>query len=126
MRMRFCATIRKPAFSISALTAPVRLRAVASGLMIEKVRSVAMSFGPQINGEFRVAALISAHHAPGKRPYGELKGRNYSNFTMVNPIRKGRVGAVQQRSHRLQSTGSPRHFGRPASDFPTARRRRAR
>src|SRR3954462_14335751 len=42
MRMRFWATIRRPAFSISALTAPVRLRAVASGLMIEKVRSIAM------------------------------------------------------------------------------------
>src|SRR5215813_13890272 len=42
MRIRFWATIRKPAFSISALTAPVRLRSVASGLMIEKVRSVAM------------------------------------------------------------------------------------
>src|SRR5438874_1147908 len=42
MRMRFCATMRRPAFSITALTAPVRLRAVASGLMIEKVRSMAM------------------------------------------------------------------------------------
>src|SRR5947208_2291360 len=42
MRMRFCATIRSPAFSISALMAPVRLRAVASGLIIEKVRSIAM------------------------------------------------------------------------------------
>src|SRR3954454_13156659 len=42
MRSRFWATIRRPAFSISALTAPVRLRAVASGLMIEKVRSIAI------------------------------------------------------------------------------------
>src|SRR3978361_1087346 len=42
MRMRFWPTIRSPAFSISALIAPVRLRAVASGLMIEKVRSIAM------------------------------------------------------------------------------------
>src|SRR6476661_6820660 len=42
MRMRFCATMRSPAFSITAFTAPVRLRAVASGLMIEKVRSMAM------------------------------------------------------------------------------------
>src|SRR5579862_1303160 len=40
--MRFWATIRSPAFSISALIAPVRLRSVASGLMIEKVRSIAM------------------------------------------------------------------------------------
>src|SRR5215470_17512900 len=43
MRTRFCATIRSPACSIMALTAPVRLRAVASGLMIEKVRSTAMA-----------------------------------------------------------------------------------
>src|SRR5579863_10411424 len=42
MRTRRCATIRNPAFSISALTAPVRLRAVASGLMMEKVRSTAI------------------------------------------------------------------------------------
>src|SRR5579871_1417685 len=42
MRMRFWPTMRRPAFSISAFTAPVRLRAVASGLMIEKVRSVAI------------------------------------------------------------------------------------
>src|SRR6201747_2653433 len=42
MRMRFCATIRSPASSIRALIAPVRLRVVASGLMIEKVRSIAM------------------------------------------------------------------------------------
>src|SRR3712207_5319532 len=42
MRMRFWATILRPAFSITALMAPVRLRLVASGLMIEKVRSVAM------------------------------------------------------------------------------------
>src|SRR3977135_662366 len=43
MRMRFWATIRRPAFSISALIAPVSLRAVASGLIIEKVRSIAMT-----------------------------------------------------------------------------------
>src|SRR5262252_818182 len=42
MRTRFCPMIRKPAFSMRALIAPVRLRAVASGLMIEKVRSIAI------------------------------------------------------------------------------------
>src|SRR5262249_44938527 len=42
MRVRLCATIRKPAPSIIALIAPVKLRAVASGLMIEKVRSIAI------------------------------------------------------------------------------------
>src|SRR5262249_9998369 len=68
--MRFCATIRRPAFSISALTAPVRLRAVASGLMIEKVRSVAMSFGPQINGNFGLQRL---YRRP-TRPASDLTG----------------------------------------------------
>src|SRR3954465_8895599 len=42
MRTRFCATMRKPAFSMIALIAPVRLRLVASGLRIEKVRSTAI------------------------------------------------------------------------------------
>jgi hypothetical protein len=34
--------MRSPAFSISALIAPVRFRSVASGLMMDKVRSMAM------------------------------------------------------------------------------------
>src|SRR5690606_15266136 len=42
MRMRFEATTRRPASSSFAVTAPVRLRRVASGLMIEKVRVTAM------------------------------------------------------------------------------------
>src|SRR5262249_5599576 len=42
IRTRFCATMRSPAASIMALIAPVRLRLVASGLMIEKVRSTAI------------------------------------------------------------------------------------
>src|ERR1044072_6153326 len=63
--MRFCATMRRPAFSITALTAPVRLRAVASGVMIEKVRSIAMSFPWDTTG---VAGLISAAPRLGKRP----------------------------------------------------------
>jgi hypothetical protein len=42
MRTRFCATMRRPAPSMIALIAPVRLRRVASGLMIEKVRSTAV------------------------------------------------------------------------------------
>src|SRR5271154_6471736 len=43
MWMRFCATIRSPASSRRALTAPVKLRRVASGLIIDKVRSVAIA-----------------------------------------------------------------------------------
>src|SRR5436189_6269165 len=60
MRTRFCATMRRPACSIKALIAPVRLRAVASGLMIEKVRSIAI--GPALkreDGESRIAAAYN-------------------------------------------------------------------
>src|SRR3546814_19318997 len=42
MWMRFEATARRPASSSILVTAPVRLRRVASGLMIEKVRVTAM------------------------------------------------------------------------------------
>jgi hypothetical protein len=46
--------MRSPACSIMALMAPVRLRAVASGLRIEKVRSTAIGFYPSLRliGEF--------------------------------------------------------------------------
>src|SRR5262249_22878562 len=57
MRMRFCATMRRPAFSITALTAPVRLRAVASGLMIEKVRSMAMILSLRRSGDLELRGL---------------------------------------------------------------------
>src|SRR3954454_12251080 len=43
MWMRFDATTRSPASSSILVTAPVRLRRVASGLMIEKVRVAAMT-----------------------------------------------------------------------------------
>src|SRR5690606_18918880 len=42
MRMRLLATTRRPASSSILVIAPVRLRRVASGLMIEKVRVTAM------------------------------------------------------------------------------------
>jgi hypothetical protein len=50
--------MRKPACSIMALIAPVRLRAVASGLMIEKVRSTVMGlfFEEGYGGEPSAAA----------------------------------------------------------------------
>jgi hypothetical protein len=68
MLTRFCATIRNPACSIIALIAPVRLRAVASGLMIEKVRSIAMwqvSF-VRIAAWEKTARLITAACTCGK------------------------------------------------------------
>src|SRR4051812_50153377 len=51
MRMRFEAMTRRPASSSILVTAPVRLRRVASGLMIEKVRVTAMTGrSPVIDG----------------------------------------------------------------------------
>src|SRR5437764_1329458 len=58
MRTRFCATMRRPAASIMALIAPARLRRIASGLMIEKVRSTAIA--PFLWVKDRVAAYIEA------------------------------------------------------------------
>src|SRR6188472_1591276 len=97
MRIRFWATIRRPAFSITALTAPVRLRAVASGLMIEKVRSMAMILSLKRKRWFGVAGLISAPSRYGKRPPDRLAGASpqargpnanmdYDDFTEMNPI----------------------------------------
>src|SRR6202035_5526503 len=65
MRTRFCATMRRPTCSIMALIAPVRLRAVASGLMIEKVRSIAIttSFAERADA---VRGLIAAARGSGK------------------------------------------------------------
>src|SRR4051794_5371534 len=77
MRTRLWATMRRPAFSITALIAPVRLRAVASGLMMEKVRSLAIcrpgSFGITLRGLY----------PPGRRPAsrgGERSGDAHPAF----------------------------------------------
>src|SRR5262249_54575107 len=67
MRTRFCATIRKPAFSMRALIAPVRLRAVASGLMIEKVRSIAI-VSPVCGKAARAGRRGPAYKERGNRP----------------------------------------------------------
>src|SRR5579862_3537486 len=68
MRMRRWATMRRPASSITALILPVRFRLVASGLMIEKVRSV-MSLFASLNwrGEERRAARWRALYLPDRR-----------------------------------------------------------
>jgi hypothetical protein len=70
--MRFWATIRSPAFSINALTAPVRLRSVASGLMIEKVRSIAIALRPYktLGGELR--GLYRRHLTTASGPVTRL------------------------------------------------------
>src|SRR4051812_16768291 len=56
--MRFAATTRSPASSSILVTAPVRLRRVASGLMMEKVRVTVMA------GRSPVVALIGIAAAP--------------------------------------------------------------
>src|SRR5687767_4537571 len=55
--MRFEATTRRPASSSILVTAPVRLRRVASGLMIEKVRVTAI--GLSFAGEWGFARAPS-------------------------------------------------------------------
>src|ERR1700751_155814 len=121
MLMRFWATMRRPAFSISALTAPVRLRSVASGLMIEKVRSIAMVFSPQINGLLELAALISTACAHGKRPSCRggraLTIGNYNNFTKVNPVCSTSSPPVQERGDRLNIDRTPLRSRQTARDF---------
>src|SRR6202022_3364409 len=96
MRMRFWATIRSPAFSISALIAPVRLRAVASGLMIEKVRSIAMisslksaggSCGAYIDA---IGERQATSQGARRRRDPRSRGEDYNNFTKMNPLCKGR------------------------------------
>src|SRR3977135_2890329 len=67
MRMRFWATIRSPAFSINALIAPVRLRAVASGLIIEKVRSIAM-ISSLMSGDGEMRRLYGRIRQPPSDP----------------------------------------------------------
>jgi hypothetical protein len=68
--------MRSPACSIIALTAPVRLRSVASGLMIEKVRSIAIVIvlfwkGLSRNG---LPRLIAAGPACGKDVAANRRG----------------------------------------------------
>src|ERR1051326_6189103 len=65
MRESFWPTMRRPASSITALTLPVRLRWVASGLMIEKVRS-AMGRSVQKDCGFEGRGLIAARSPPAK------------------------------------------------------------
>jgi hypothetical protein len=46
---------------------------------------------------------------------------------MMKVVCNTHTGTVHERSHRLQSTGCPRHLrGFPVKDFPTARDERAR
>src|SRR5512136_1600861 len=66
--MRFCATVRGRAASMMGLIAPVRLRLVASGLRMQKVRSLAMRAHRlvSLSAEKLSVALIPAAPPRGK------------------------------------------------------------
>src|SRR5690348_515294 len=101
MRMRFCAMMRSPAFSIMALIAPVMLRAVASGLRIEKVRSIAISHLFDVGSGRLIApgylcSKLLAHRRGGRAALGlfldrlrlfELRDR----LDVLQPPRRERV-----------------------------------
>src|SRR6185312_10692453 len=72
--MRFDATTRRPASSSILVTAPVRLRRVASGLMIEKVRVTAMT------GRSPIFELVEF----GAPPSDAATGRQAS--ALLNPL----------------------------------------
>src|SRR5262245_1852521 len=91
MRVRFCATMRRPACSIIALIAPVRLRAVASGLMIEKVRSsdIGLLLFKEGNGKSPIAAAYSGRVEP-RQDHRE----NAAGKPPLKPRRSGASGAA--------------------------------
>src|SRR5215471_14027297 len=65
--MRLWATTRRPAFSNRAMISPVRLRRVASGLTMERVRSTAMGYSLErrapYSGGLRTAASFASPRA---------------------------------------------------------------
>jgi hypothetical protein len=69
------------------LIAPVRLRAVASGLIIEKVRSIAMI--SSLKSAAESAALISTLSANGKRSGDDRAGKcgnaSMPKITTISP-----------------------------------------
>src|SRR6478752_6654459 len=60
MWMRFDATTRRPPSSSILVTAPVRLRRVASGLMIENVRVTAIGLSLGYRGDLRAPLAAGA------------------------------------------------------------------
>jgi hypothetical protein len=73
------------------LIAPVRLRAVASGLRIEKVRSIAMiSSLKSVGGSCRAyIGAIGQRQATSANAHADPAGAeawNYDNFTNMNPL----------------------------------------
>src|SRR5450432_2415437 len=93
--MRFWATMRRPAFSISALTAPVRLRSVASGLMIEKVRSIAMvssSNSGEIGSCGAYIGAIGQRQATGRTARSRMAAKELRQFHEAEPFLKAASG----------------------------------
>jgi hypothetical protein len=71
--------------------APVRLRSVASGLMMEKVRSIAIDFVlGSADGSCGLISVPPVHGKrcdDGRRIVGQVfSARNYDNFTNMNPL----------------------------------------
>src|SRR5262245_892156 len=101
MRTRFWATMRRPACSIIALIAPVRLRAVASGLMIEKVRSIAMGL---LFRESRARARVNAARRRWAGRSRTIPAPGDRSYSCGGEARQGRAaGAV--REQRLSEIG---------------------
>src|ERR1051326_948240 len=115
MRMRFCATIRKPAFSIRALIAPVMFRPVASGLMIEKVRSIAMMF-PWNNGGRICGAYIGA--MPDRQATGRVATSDITPLRRQQRTRAGLALAVPVIDQSLRKRLNRRAGKRYAGKFP--------
>src|SRR5215475_13013461 len=109
MRVRLCAMIRKPAPSIMALIEPVRLRAVASGLMIEKVRSIGIGwFFKEENAGARIAAAYS-DHAPARQ--GVTKTLAIERGSPAQAKRQREAALPLQRDQKRAP--DPRGKGRP-------------
>src|SRR5215510_10589929 len=100
MRVRLCAMMRKPAPSMMALIAPVKLRAVASGLMIEKVRSIAIALF--FKGETAGEPIAAAYSERAVARQGVTKACVHQ----ARPL--GQRPKRQRRRAPLQRGGKPR------------------
>src|SRR4028118_1119491 len=95
MSIRFCATMRSPAPSMTALTAPVRFRSVASGVMMEKVRAGAMD--DPFLGVLGSGALIAVPFRWLKRLLARARGaRHCNNGPILYAPRDGPMGSMRR------------------------------
>src|ERR1041385_6420771 len=102
MWIRFEATTRSPASSSILVMAPVRLRRVASGLMIEKVRVTVMTGRSPIFGLVGIGGPPSGADAP--RQESRLVDPFPALFRPITPLDPGPPGQ--------KLPGEPRPFQR--------------